>query len=45
MLHTLNLGLQRLGVVLAMAVLAAITAMAIFVTVLVAIDAASTFGQ
>ena len=49
MVHTglsaLNWGLQRLGVVLAVMVLAAILVVALFVTVLVGIQAATEFGQ
>jgi hypothetical protein len=44
-LHALNWGLQRLGLALAVVFLAAILAIAIFVTVLVGIQAATEFGQ
>jgi hypothetical protein len=44
-LHALNWGLQRLGFALAVTLLAAVLAIAIFVTVLVGIQAATEFGQ
>jgi hypothetical protein len=44
-LHALTGGLQSLGVMLAVALLAALFAIAIFVTVIVAIQAAAAFGQ
>jgi hypothetical protein len=44
-LHALNWGLQRLGVALAVMLLAAILVIALFVTVLVGIQAATEFGQ
>ena len=44
-LHALNWGLQRLGVVLAVTLLAAVLVIAVFVTVLVGIQAATEFGQ
>jgi hypothetical protein len=44
-LHALGWGLQRLGFVLAVTFLAAILAIAIIVTVLVGIQAATEFGQ
>ena len=43
-LHALNWGLQGLGIVLAV-LFVALLAVAVFVTVLVAIQAAATFGQ
>jgi hypothetical protein len=44
-LHALSWGLQRLGMVLAVTLFAALIAIAIFVTVLVGIQAAAAFGQ
>ena len=44
-LHALNWGLQRLGVALAVMLLAAVLVIAVFVTVLVGIQAATEFGQ
>jgi hypothetical protein len=44
-LHALGWGLQRLGFVLAVTFLAALLAIAIIVTVLVGIQAATEFGQ
>jgi hypothetical protein len=44
-LHAFSWGLQRFGVVLAMTLGAAMMIIAIFVVVLVGIDAASSFGQ
>jgi hypothetical protein len=44
-LHALSWGLQRVGIVLAVTVLAALVAFALFVTALVAIEAAAAFGQ
>ncbi len=44
-LHAVSWGLQRLGFVLAVTAFAAFLAAALFVTVLVAIQAAAAFGQ
>jgi hypothetical protein len=44
-LHSLNLGLQKLGIALTMAVAAALFVFATFVVVLIAIEAAQSFGQ
>jgi hypothetical protein len=44
-LHAFGWGLQRLGFVLAVTVFAALLTITIFVTVLVAIQAAAAFGQ
>ena len=44
-LHAFSWGLQRLGVVLAVAAFAALLTITVFVTVLVAIQAAAAFGQ
>jgi hypothetical protein len=44
-LHALSWGLPRLGVVLAMTLGAALLIIAIFVVVLVGIDAAGSIGQ
>jgi hypothetical protein len=44
-LHALNWGLQRVGIALAVTVFAALIAIAIFVTVIVGIQAAAAFGQ
>jgi hypothetical protein len=44
-LHAFSWGLQRLGLVLAITVFAALLTVTIFVTVLVAIQAAAAFGQ
>jgi hypothetical protein len=44
-LHAFSWGLQRLGFVLAITVFAALLTVMIFVTVLVAIQAAAAFGQ
>jgi hypothetical protein len=43
-LHALNWGLQGLGIVLAV-IFVALLAVAVFVTVFVAIQAAAAFGQ
>ena len=44
-LHAFGWGLQRLGIVLAVTLFAALLTITIFVTVLVAIQAAAAFGQ
>jgi hypothetical protein len=44
-LHAVSWGLQRLGVVLAMTLGAAMMIIAIFVVVLIGIDAAGSIGQ
>jgi hypothetical protein len=44
-LHALSWGLERLGIALAVTFFAALLAIAIFVTVIVAIQAATAFGQ
>jgi hypothetical protein len=44
-LHALNWGLQRLGFALGVMLLAAVLVIAVFVTVLVGIQAAAEFGQ
>jgi hypothetical protein len=44
-LHALNWGLQRLGFALGVMLLAAVLVIAVFVTVLVGIQAATEFGQ
>ena len=44
-IHALGWGLQRLGLVVAVTLFAALLVIAIFVTVLVGLQAASTFGQ
>jgi hypothetical protein len=44
-LHAFGWALQRLGFVLAVTAFAALLTIAIFVTVLVAIQAAAAFGQ
>lgn len=44
-LHAFNWGLQRLGVALLVMVFAALLTVTVFVTVLVAIQAAAAFGQ
>jgi hypothetical protein len=44
-LHAFSWGLQRLGIVLAVTLFAALLTITIFVTVLVAIQAAAAFGQ
>jgi hypothetical protein len=43
--HAFSSGLQRLGFVLAVTVFAALLTIAVFVTVLVAIQAVAAFGQ
>jgi hypothetical protein len=44
-LHALNWGLTRLGFALAVMLLASVLVIAVFVTVLVGIQAATEFGQ
>jgi Co/Zn/Cd efflux system component len=44
-LHAFSWGLQRLGVVLAMTLGAALLIIVIFVVALIGIDAAGSFGQ
>jgi hypothetical protein len=44
-LHAFGWGLQRLGLVLAVTLFAALLAITIFVTVLISIQALAAFGQ
>jgi hypothetical protein len=44
-LHAFGWGLQRLGIVLAVTLFAALLAITVFVTVLVSIEAIGAFGQ